>query len=51
MITLDHNGEGRGVWKEPKYDPAILEWPLISIKTVKFCRLIPHMTFFVFAVC
>ena len=26
MITLDHNGAG--VWKGPKYDPAILEWPL-----------------------
>ena len=29
MITLDHKGEG-GVWKGPKYDPAILEWPRIQ---------------------
>ena len=26
MILLDYKGEG-GVWKGPKYDPVILEWP------------------------
>ena len=29
MITLDHRGEGGGVKKGPKYDPEILEQPLI----------------------
>ena len=38
MITLDHRGEGGGVWIRPKYDHKILEQSLIFIMYMVLCN-------------
>ena len=37
-MTFDDKGGGRGVWKAPKYDDIISEWPITANATTASVR-------------